>query len=119
MARVIHFEIAVDDPQASVEFYQNVFAWQITKWEGPMDYWLVKTGEDGEDGIDGALSHRESLGQPITMVIDVDDAAAFLAKVKANGGSIVSDVEEIPGEGIVGYFKDPAGNILGVMQSFA
>jgi predicted enzyme related to lactoylglutathione lyase len=37
MARVIHFELAADDPERATEFYKNVFDWQIQKWEGPQD----------------------------------------------------------------------------------
>ena len=54
MPRVVHFEIHADDPQRAANFYQNVFGWQINKWEGPEDYWLVTTGADNEPGINGA-----------------------------------------------------------------
>ena len=119
MAQVTHFEIAVDDPQTSIDFYQKVFDWEINKWEGPMDYWLISTGDPETVGINGALSPRESLmNQPVTMIIEVDDAAGYMAKVKANGGEVLGELQEVPGEGISGYFKDPAGNILGVMQPF-
>lgn len=119
MARVTHFEIAMDDPQASIDFYKNVFDWEVFKWEGPMDYWLVGTGDPETPGIDGALAHRENLmNQPITIIIDVDDAAGYMDKVKANGGEQIGELQEIPGQGISGYFKDPAGTIVGVMQSF-
>jgi predicted enzyme related to lactoylglutathione lyase len=119
MARVTHFEIAVDAPQTSIDFYQTVFGWQVSKWEGPMEYWLIGTGENEIPGIDGALSPRaDLLDQPITLIIDVDDAAAYMEKVKANGGEIVGELQEIPGVGISGYFRDPSGNLLGVMQSF-
>jgi len=58
MPRVVHFEFYVDDPERAVKFYQEVFGWKITKWEGPVDYWLVTTGEEGEPGIDGAIARR-------------------------------------------------------------
>jgi catechol 2,3-dioxygenase-like lactoylglutathione lyase family enzyme len=48
MARVVHFELAADDPERAVKFYQQVFGWQIHKWDGPQDYWLATTGEQGE-----------------------------------------------------------------------
>ena len=119
MARVTHFEIAVDDPQTSIDFYSTVFGWQVNKWDGPMDYWLVGTGDTETLGIDGALAHRENLmNQPITIIIDVDDAAGYMEKVVSNGGEMLGELQEIPGQGISGYFKDPAGNIVGVMQSY-
>ena len=44
MARVVHFEIYTDDPEAVRPFYESVFGWKIQKWEGgPMEYWTVTT----------------------------------------------------------------------------
>ena len=58
MPRVVHFEIHADDPERAVNFYQDVFGWQIVKWEGPQDYWLITTGPDDEPGINGGLMKR-------------------------------------------------------------
>ncbi len=55
MPKVVHFEIPADNPQRAVKFYQKVFNWKIEKWQGPMDYWFVTTGEDKELGINGAI----------------------------------------------------------------
>jgi predicted enzyme related to lactoylglutathione lyase len=38
MPRVVHFEIAANDPDKAAAFYQEVFGWKITKWEGPQEY---------------------------------------------------------------------------------
>jgi hypothetical protein len=32
--------------------------WKIQKGEGPVDYWLISTGEDSEPGINGALQEK-------------------------------------------------------------
>ena len=40
MSKVIHFELPADDPRRAIAFYEKVFGWTISKWEGPMDYWL-------------------------------------------------------------------------------
>ena len=45
MPRPIHFEIHAADPQRAIRFYTQLFGWTFTKWESPMDYWLIKTGE--------------------------------------------------------------------------
>ena len=60
MSRVVHFEIHADDPQRAVNFYQHIFDWQINKWEGTEDYWLITTGPDTEPGIDGAIVQRRN-----------------------------------------------------------
>lgn len=58
MTRVIHFEIASDNPERAAKFYKEVFDWKIEKWEGPVDYWLVTTGKENEPGINGAIMER-------------------------------------------------------------
>ncbi len=56
MGRVVHFEIHGDDPERAAEFYRGVFGWEISKWDGPVDYWLVTTGEDSEPGVASAVA---------------------------------------------------------------
>jgi predicted enzyme related to lactoylglutathione lyase len=122
MSRVVHFEIHADDPRRAVSFYQNVFDWQINKWEGPEDYWLITTGPDSEPGINGAIMQRN---QPINGdaviayvctvdVASVDDAAA---KITKHGGTIVVPKMAVPHVGWLEYAKDSEGNIFGILQS--
>jgi predicted enzyme related to lactoylglutathione lyase len=46
MNRPVHFEIHAEDPERAASFYSELFGWKITKWDGPVDYWLVSTGSD-------------------------------------------------------------------------
>jgi Bleomycin resistance protein-like N-terminal len=62
MPSVVHFEIAVDDPERAIKFYSTVFGWKIQKWD-QFDYWLASTKHEGEVGIDGALMKREMAEQ--------------------------------------------------------
>ena len=51
MSRITHFEIYTDDPEAVQPFYRDVFDWKSQKFEGgPIEYWLVTTGDDKEPG---------------------------------------------------------------------
>src|ERR1043165_2576568 len=43
MPRVIHFEIHTENPERAMQFYKNLFGWQFQKWEGPMDYWVIRS----------------------------------------------------------------------------
>src|SRR5213078_3335736 len=58
MARVIHFEIHAENPDRAVKFYKDLFGWEFTKWDGPQPYWLIKTGPDGQPGINGGMVPR-------------------------------------------------------------
>ena len=51
MARVVHFELPAENPERAISFYKAALGWSITKWEGPMDYWLISTGPQDKPGI--------------------------------------------------------------------
>jgi len=116
MSRVVHFEISADQPDRAIRFYQNVFGWQFTKWDGPMPYWLVTTGPDSAPGINGGLMPRspQALGANTIGVASVDTA---VANVQKNGGTVVAPKMAIPGVGWLAYFKDPDDNVFGIMES--
>lgn len=118
MSRVVHFEVNADNPERAVKFFSDVFGWQINKWEGPMDYWLVKTGESDRLGIDGAIMKRTEPGAPVINTIGVENLDESLEKVTAAGGSVVAPKMEIPGIGFFAYIKDTEGNTFGVLQPF-
>lgn len=121
MARVVHFEIHADDPERAVKFYTNTFNWQIQKWEGPADYWLIKTGDDSERGIDGGLLKRMTAidGEAViayVCTIGVQSLEESLKTVQANGGQNVVPKMGVPGVGWLAYCKDTEGNIFGILQ---
>jgi len=121
MPRVVHFEIHADDPERAIGFYQKLFDWKFQKWEGPMPYWLVTTGQDSEPGINGGLIRRQGEidGQAVIAYVctvgieSVDDSTATAL---ANGGQVVVPKMPIPGVGWLVYCKDTEGNIFGMMQ---
>jgi len=116
MNRFIHFELATDDLEKTAAFYRDVFGWQIQKWEGPIEYWLVTTGDESTLGINGGLMQTggEFRGTINTIgVADIDDA---IAKVKAHGGEIVLEKDAVPGVGYQAYFKDNSGIVVGLHQ---
>jgi hypothetical protein len=116
MNRVVHFEIPADDVERAKGFYEKVFGWKIEKWEGPMDYWMVMTGE-GAPGINGGMAKGEGPVRSVVNTIDVASVDQAIADIQANGGEIVMPKMEVPGVGWMAYFKDTEGNMFGVMQS--
>jgi len=117
MNRFTHFELVTNNFEKTADFYRSVFGWQVQKWEGPVDYWLVTTGDTSTPGINGGLLPT---GGPFTgtvNTIEVDDIDAAIAKVKAHGGEMVFEKDSIPGVGFQAYFKDNAGIIVGLHQA--
>ncbi len=116
MTRVVHFEIVADDAERITKFYEKVFDWKVQKWEGPMEYWFLMTGDEKEPGINGAFGMRQSPEDVIVNTIDVDDVDKYVKLVEENGGEIVRPKQVIPGVGYLAYFKDTEGNLWGMMH---
>ena len=114
--RVTHFEIDADKPEELRKFYERVFGWKIVKWEGPIDYWLITTGEEDEPGIDGGLTRRTETGAATVNTINVPSVDEFIQKIKENKGTIIMPKQAIPWVGWTAYFKDPEGNFFGLME---
>src|SRR5437870_12031207 len=103
--RIVHFELPADDPARCMAFYQKAFGWRFEKWDGPMDYWMIKTG-DGP-GIDGGLARRQRPGQPATNVIAVNSVADIVRAVTTASGAVAVPTMAAPGVGRTAYFADP------------
>jgi len=115
MAKIVHFEIPVDDPDRAAAFYGEVLGWSVNRWnEDP--YWLVTAGEEGEMGADGALIARGDLHRAPVVIAGVGDLDATLVAVEARGGVVVQGKQPIPGMGWSAYFTDPEGNVVGLFQ---
>ena len=115
MPRVVHFEISAEHPEQVVQFYAQVFGWEIQKWEGPVEYWLVKTGSEDEPGIDGGIARRGGEAGWVN-TIEVANLDAYAAKITECGGEVVVPKTSIPGVGYQIYCKDPGGSLFGVHQ---
>ena len=117
MNRVYYFELPVDDFERATKFYETVFSWKVTKTEragGP--YYSVKTGDEGEAGINGSFFKKEEGWSNISNVIKVQDIGSIIEKINELGGEIVFPKTVINGVGYLAYFKDPEGNTFGLMQ---
>jgi len=117
MPRVIHFELGADDPERATQFYSDVFGWHIEKWAGPEDYWLLKTGEDNELGINGGIMRRNPHMPPTVNTIDVPSVDEYVAKITASGGTVVVPKMAVTSIGYLAYCQDPEGNMFGIMQN--
>ena len=116
MPRPVHFEIPADNPERAIEFYSSIFGWKFHKWGGPMEYWLITTGEPAEPGINGGLLKRQDPNQPCVNTITVASVDESLQAIDTGGGVCVLPKMAVPGVGWMAYCKDPEGHIFGIMQ---
>ncbi len=115
----MHFEIPAGDPEKLAKFYTDTFGWEIKKWEGPMDYWLVATGDKSKPGIDGAIYKKSEEMKEVVNSLDVPDIGGYIEKVKQNGGQVFGEIQDIPGVGKFVYAQDVEGNKFGMLEAYA
>jgi predicted enzyme related to lactoylglutathione lyase len=113
MNRVVHFDILTEDPGKLSKFYSDVFGWKFEKWDGPMEYWMIMTGEG--PGIDGGMGLKGPQSANAN-TISVENLEETLEKVEAHGGTIIAPKDAIPGIGWFAMFKDSDDNVFGLMQ---
>jgi predicted enzyme related to lactoylglutathione lyase len=120
----VHFELHAEDPNRAIRFYKTLFDWDFTRWSGPQEYWLIKTGPDSQPGINGGLIRRRGVIDGTAVIgyvctVNVESVDALAAAIPKEGGTIVVPKMAIPGIGWLAYAKDTEGNIFGVMHSDA
>lgn len=105
-------ELYVPDVEKGIEFYTKVFDMQTESMDmGPMGpYHMLKV--DGKS-VAGSMSTNNPDMQGVpphwAVYLSVDDVDARLAKVTANGGTIVVPPMDIPNVGRMALIADPQG----------
>jgi predicted enzyme related to lactoylglutathione lyase len=110
--KICYIEIPARDVERSSAFYANAFAWNIrTRSNGSIAF------DDTTGEVSGTwLRGREPASAPGLLVyIMVDDVAAALDAVTANGGEVVQPIGADAPE-ITARFRDPGGNVIGLYQ---
>ena len=118
MNRVNHFEIYAADPKAVQPFYEQVFGWKFNKFEGgPVEYWLINTGDDKEPGINGGITRpREGQSPGTVNAVAVESLGETIKKIEQRGGKICVPKMAIPKIGWLAYAEDPADNVFGIIE---
>jgi predicted enzyme related to lactoylglutathione lyase len=110
-----HIEIPSKDLSKAKAFYEAVFAWKISPWEGMSNYLMFETG----DGVGGGFSTEFELSKTagIILYILVEDIPATLEKIGKQGGKIILTKTQIPNVGYYAIFSDAEGNQLGLFSN--
>jgi predicted enzyme related to lactoylglutathione lyase len=108
---VIHAEIRSEDPDATREFFADLFGWKVASEGGFPGYTFIDTGAEGGPAV--AISPRRGTEDEVLFFVAVEDAAAMLRKAEELGGTITQPVQEVPGVSF-GVFADPRGHRIGV-----
>jgi uncharacterized protein len=116
MPRPMHFEIPANNPERAMDFYARALGWKFTKWDGPVEYWVIETGNASEPGINGGLMRKRHPDQPCVNTVAVENIDRTIQSIESSGGTMVVAKMPVPGVGWLAYCKDTEGYIFGVMQ---
>jgi predicted enzyme related to lactoylglutathione lyase len=102
---IVFFDIAGPDDAALRDFYSSVFGWELDQagqFSAPVDT-PIKCAIRKDP-----TEKRIYLGVP--------DVTAFLALIEQSGGTVEVTRFEVPGVVVLGLFRDPAGNPMGLVE---
>jgi uncharacterized protein len=114
---VVHFEILGPDGSALIEFYRNLFGWQLQ--DRPLPGWPHYAQLRAEEGIGGAVGTADAAGGPAVVVyVEVDHPGEYVRKAEQLGATVAMPPTHVSAaEVTVAWLRDPAGNLVGVVQN--
>lgn len=110
--KICYIEMPSTHIARSADFYKRTFGWNIRKRSDGTTSFDDTTGEVSGSWVLGRLP---STTAGLLFYIMVDNVAATLKAVVANGGGIVQPIGADAPE-ITARFRDPSGNLIGLYQ---
>jgi predicted enzyme related to lactoylglutathione lyase len=110
---VVHAEIRSSDPDATREFFGQLFGWTYPTAGGYPGYTFVDTGVP--DALYTAISPLQGDGDLVTFFIGVDDMTGSIDRATSLGGKVVQEPVEVPGVRFA-LIADPLGHVIGLAQ---
>lgn len=117
---VVHFEILGPDGPAAIAFYRELFGWDLRQvpMAGYHTYAYLRQPDQGIGGGIGKLEPGNRAGERlVTIYVEVSDPQAILDQAVQAGAQTILPVTEIDGVGSIARFRDPQGNIIGLVCS--
>ena len=111
---ITHIEFPADDVERAKRFYSAVAGWSFGESGGFPGYWTFRTGPQSGGGLG---KRGEAVGPVIRVYVSVDSLEEAVAAAEANGGSMVTPPNDIPGMGRWAAVRDSEGNEIGLFQA--
>lgn len=125
------FGIPTKNMQVSKKFYTDLFGWNIDQSE--VSTGKAKEGLGSASEINmvslrqnpptsgtrmiGGLLQQKNINDGITLYFEVPSLETFVTKVKALGGKVIVERENVPMQGAYAYCKDVDGNPFGLWET--
>ncbi len=113
--KIVHWELMGPDGEQLKGFYDELFGWETEAVPGFDEYHMVSGDKAGVGGAVG--KGNEHMPQYQAMYVEVDDIDKYLAKVGERGGATAVPRTVIPNTVTFALFTDPAGNLVGLVES--
>lgn len=107
------------DPAKSIGFYTTALGFTTEKWAGPMDYTMLKSGDETFGGVMTLPAEAVAMGTPPHWLgyVSVDDLGVMVGRAKAFGGTVLRDATPIPDVGAFAIVQDPTGGVFALFHS--
>ena len=102
---IVFFDIAGPDDNALKNFYSSAFGWEFDQ-SGQFSVSVMSP-------IDAAIRRDPNEKRIYVGVPDVTEA---LSVIEQSGGTVDVPRFEVPGVVVLGLFRDPAGNPMGLVE---
>ena len=117
---VVHFEVVGKDGEKLQRYYGELFGWNVNA-DNPMQYGMVdakdNTSMTGDNGIGGGIGQGpDGYEGHVTFYVAVPDVEQALQKAESLGGTRVMGPEKLMDMVELGQFKDPEGNVIGLVK---
>ena len=119
---VVHFEIIGSDPAGLRDFFGELFGWEFDtsgtvadEVSEPTNYGFIElvTADDGS-GIRGGVGGGDGYDRHAIFYVGVPDVGDALRKAEELGGDPQMGPVTAPTGLVVGHFRDPEGNLIGL-----
>jgi uncharacterized protein len=111
---VVHFEMGGPDDKPLIDFYGELFGWDLQPFPGG-GYTMINTRGGG--GINGGIGKSQTGAPWSTFYVEASDLQAMLDKANSLGGTTVMPVTDFGGAVTIAMFNDPDGVLIGLVQA--
>lgn len=110
---IIRFNIASADPLRLVDFYREVFGWEVRQNPTPHDQSSFDV-DTGAGGIAGTIGSASPMAQGVTFYASVEDIGAHLDRARALGAARLVPAKDRHSPAEVAHIVDPDGQTFGL-----
>jgi predicted enzyme related to lactoylglutathione lyase len=112
---VVQWQILAKDPDRLMQFYRQLFAWEVNA-NNPLGYRQIET--KSERGINGGIWPAPPEGHAmVSLYVEVDDVPTFVERATKLGGGAVIPHQVLPEGDEMAVIRDPEGLAVGLIKS--